>query len=162
MDTGEANPMNLDAIRELIALMKANQIDEVDWESGGEHIRLKAAQPPAPVYVAPPHAAAPAAHAVHPAAAAEPPEAEAEPDHGIVIKSPIVGVYYAAPGPDKPPFVEVGQEIDENTVICIIEAMKVMNEIKAEVNGTVREILIENSQSVEFGQPLMVIEPAEA
>jgi len=160
--------MNLDEIRELIAMMKANQLEELDWESGGEHIRIKAAIPaPAIVYAAPPHLPplpAPGAPLAMPAseAAARPEQAPPPPpDTGIVIRSPIVGVFYAAPAPDKPPFVEEGDSIDENTVICIIEAMKVMNEIKAEVKGKVREILVENNQSVEFGQPIMVIEPAE-
>ena len=161
--------MNLDEIRELIALMKANEIGEIDWESAGEHIRIKAAgPPPAPVYAMPPAMAAPAPTAatlanggVPAAPPAAPPPPPPPPDTGVVIKSPIVGVFYAAPAPDKPPYVEVGDEIDENTVICIIEAMKVMNEIKAEMKGVVREILVENNQSVEFGQPIMVIEPKE-
>jgi acetyl-CoA carboxylase biotin carboxyl carrier protein len=83
-----------------------------------------------------------------------------EENTAIVIKSPIVGMFYRAPAPDKPPFVEVGDEIDENTILCIIEAMKVMNEIKAETRGTVREILVEPGQPVEFGQPLFLIDPA--
>ena len=161
--------MNLEAIRELIRLMKENNISEMDIESEGERVRLKASEPsPAPVYAVAPPAALP------PPLAAGKPETEVllplkempaavesvEESTGIVIKSPIVGMIYRAPSPDKPPFVEAGDEIDESTILCIIEAMKVMNEIKAETRGTVREILVEPGQPVEFGQPLFLIDPA--
>ena len=76
-----------------------------------------------------------------------------------MITSPIVGIFYASPTPDKPAFVESGSKIDENTVLCIIEAMKVMNEIKAEAKGVVTQILVENAKPVEFGQPLFKIRP---
>ena len=77
----------------------------------------------------------------------------------MIIKSPMVGTFYRAPAPDAPPFVEVGQEIDDGQVICIVEAMKLMNEIKSEVAGRVVEISVESGEAVEFGQPLFVVEP---
>jgi len=90
------------------------------------------------------------------------PAVPAEPaDIGEVIVSPIVGIFYAAPGPDKPPFVQVGDPVEESSVVCIIEAMKVMNEIKAEMRGTIRKVYVENGQPVEYGQPLFLVEPTE-
>lgn len=160
--------MNLEAIRELIRLMKENHISEMDIESEGERVRLKSSEPPqAPVYVVPspalPLPACASRTETEPtlplqemAASVE----DREENSAIVIKSPIVGMFYRASAPDKAPFVEIGDQIDENTILCIIEAMKVMNEIKAETSGTLREILVEPGQPVEFGQPLFLIDPA--
>jgi acetyl-CoA carboxylase biotin carboxyl carrier protein len=157
--------MNLESIRELIRLMKENNIGEMDIESEGERVRLKTAEPvQTPVYAAPP----PGVSAPTPAPAGTPEAVPEAPEQvpakeefaGVVIKSPIVGLFYRTPAPDKPPFVEIGDEIEEITVLCIIEAMKVMNEIKAETRGVLREILVESGQPVEFGQPLFLIDPA--
>lgn len=82
------------------------------------------------------------------------PEKEEKVDETKLVKSPMVGTFYTSPSPDSPPFVQVSDNVSENTVVCIIEAMKVMNEIKAEVNGVIAEVLIENGESVEYGQPL--------
>ncbi len=143
--------MDLDAIRQLVQLMKDNQICELDWESEGQHIRLKAAAgaPPAPVHAPP--VALPAEAGIP-----EPPTPE---PIGEMIVSPLVGTIFHAPGPDKPPFVQVGDEVEESTVVCIIEAMKVMNEIKAERRGRISKVLVENGQPVEFGQALFMLEP---
>lgn len=84
-------------------------------------------------------------------------ETEEEGDKSRFIKSPMVGTFYSSPTPDEPPFIKVGDKVDENTVVCIIEAMKVMNEIKAGISGTVKEILVENSYPVEFGSHLFKI-----
>lgn len=94
------------------------------------------------------------------AAAAESAEAVSETSvqSGNVVKAPIVGTYYAAPGPDKEPFVKVGQQVKKGDVIMIIESMKLMNEVQSEFNGTVKEILVENGNPVEFDQPIMIIE----
>lgn len=91
----------------------------------------------------------------------EPPPLEGKEDHkeGIYITSPIVGTFYRAPKPDAPPFVEIGDEIKVGQTLCIIEAMKLMNEVKSEYNGIVRDILVENGEPVEYGQPLFIIEP---
>ncbi|HOE95186.1 MAG TPA: acetyl-CoA carboxylase biotin carboxyl carrier protein [Candidatus Sumerlaeota bacterium] len=155
--------MDLDVIRELIQLMKEHQIAELDWQREGNHIRLKSAAvagPPAPLPAAQPLALPPATQAEGAPDAGTAGEAPRE--EGIVITSPIVGMFYRSPSPEKPPFVEIGDAVDENTVLCIIEAMKVMNEIKAEAVGTVQRILVENGQPVEYGQPLFVLTPPGA
>ena len=85
---------------------------------------------------------------------------EVQPDNMCEIKSPMVGTFYRAPSPEAPPYIEVGQRVNKGDIVCIIEAMKLMNEIKSEFSGVVREILIENGEPVEFGQPLFRIEPA--
>jgi acetyl-CoA carboxylase biotin carboxyl carrier protein len=104
---------------------------------------------------APAVAAAPAAPAVAVSAPAEAPV-----DDGLVaIESPMVGTYYAKASPDKPPFLNVGDSIGEESVVCLIEAMKIFNEIKAEQTGTVAKILVQNGDAVEFGQPLILLKP---
>ena len=116
-------------------------------------------QPPAPV--APPAVAAPAvatpAPTPAPAEEAAPPAPAATSANDHTIKAPIVGTYYSAPSPDADPFISVGDRVNKGDVLCIIEAMKLMNEIEAEVSGTVKEILINNSEPVEYDQPLFVI-----
>ena len=142
-------------IEEMLQLMEARGLVELEMEHQGLRIRLKkATASPSPQiveYVAGvPQPVAPAATASH---------ADAEEGRRIVIKSPMVGSFYRAPAPDAPPFVEVGQEIDIGQVVCIIEAMKLMNEIKSEVAGRIAEVLVDNGSPVEFGQPLFVVEP---
>jgi acetyl-CoA carboxylase biotin carboxyl carrier protein len=149
--------MDLKEIRTLIDLMKKNGISVFKMEREGFKITMKTgsgeilfAAPPAspaqPVPVAAPTAAPAAVREAAPAAPAAAP--------GIEIKSPMVGTFYGSPSPDAAPFVTVGQEITPDTVVCIIEAMKVMNEIKAEVAGTVTEICAENGKPVQFAQTL--------
>jgi acetyl-CoA carboxylase biotin carboxyl carrier protein len=104
--------------------------------------------------VARPEAAAPAA-----AAASEPAEPPIDEEKYSTVRSPMVGTFYGAPAPDAPPFAEVGDAVKESTVLCIVEAMKLMNEIKAEMRGTVAKILVENGQPVEYNQPLFLIKP---
>jgi acetyl-CoA carboxylase biotin carboxyl carrier protein len=103
-------------------------------------------------------AAAPAAvPAAVPAAAPAAPAA----DEGLVaIESPMVGTFYGSPSPDKPPFIAVGAQVNANTVVCLVEAMKIFNEIKAERSGTVAKVLVQSGQAVEFGQPLFMIKPS--
>ena len=142
-------------IEEVLQLMEARGLVELEMEHQGLRIRLKKATPghaPQVVeYVAGvPQPAAPAPG--QPAAASE--------SHRIVIKAPMVGTFYRAPAPDAPPFVEVGQEIQVGQVLCILEAMKLMNEIKAEIKGRIIKILVENGQPVEFGQPMFIVEPS--
>lgn len=142
-------------IRQLVKLMTDNDLTELDLEEEGRKIRLRrgsdqpavvtAAAPPAPA-VTP---AAPAASAATPAAPSEPAAEE-----GTFIRSPMVGSFYAASSPDAEPFVKVGDNVSAESVVCIVEAMKVFNEIQAEVNGTIAEVLVENGQAVEFDQPL--------
>ncbi len=154
--------IDLDVVRQLIHLMKQNGIAEIDWSMEKGRIRLKtaAAVAQAPLMLPAPAAspappAGPSAGGALPLSATEIEEVPA----GQVISSPLVGVFFRAASPDRPPFVEVGDAITESSVLCIIEAMKVMNEIKAEVKGRVRKVLAQNGQSVEFGQPLFEIDP---
>ena len=154
--------MELKDIKELIALMKKNDLSVFKMEKEGFKITLKkeSDNPPTISYqAAPAVAVAPVAAPVAPAASAGAalPEAAPEKSNLREITSPMVGTFYAASSPDSPSFVEVGQQVSPDTVICIIEAMKVMNEIKAETSGTIAEVLVENGKPVQFGQPLFKI-----
>lgn len=156
--------MNLDEIRELITLMKENQIAEIDLEHEGERLRVVSALVPATGDLGLVNAAGQQPARIPPPATEVPelvPEVEAAADDNTVtVNSPIVGTFYRSPSPDSPAFVEEGDEFDEETVLCIVEAMKVMNEIKAELKGKIIELLVENGQPVEFGQPLFRVMPA--
>ena len=147
----------LKLIEEMLQLMESRSLVELELEHQGIRIRLKKAQAAAGPQVVEYFAGIPAP-SVAPTAQGAAPSAE-ETGRRIVIKSPMVGTFYRAPAPDAPPFVEVGQDVEPGQVICIIEAMKLMNEIKSEANGRVVEILAENGDPVEFGQPLVVLEP---
>jgi acetyl-CoA carboxylase biotin carboxyl carrier protein len=156
--------MKIDELRELIKLMRDNQIAEIDLEEGGHRVRVVAAQGGLPV-VAPQPVVVVAGGTGSGAPAeirAEPPAPAKEPEipPGVPIISPIVGTFYRSASPDSPPYVSPGDEIDEESVLCIVEAMKVMNEIKAEMKGKILEILAENGHPVEFGQPLFRVLPA--
>ncbi len=157
--------MDIKEIKKIVELMKENQLTEFDLQEEGCHLTLKRnaggeapmlAPLPAvsPMIMAAPVAAPAAPVAVAPAA---PPVEDTS--HLTPIKSPMVGTFYRAATPEAEPFVSVGKMVTEETVVCIIEAMKVMNEIKAETRGIVRKIQVENATSVEFGQPLFLIEP---
>jgi acetyl-CoA carboxylase biotin carboxyl carrier protein len=147
-------------VLQLIDVMVEKGVVELEMSSGGEvlRLRLKEDQPAgyaaAPAPVPAPAAPAPAAAPAAPAAAA--PAAAAAP-RGNVFKSPMVGTFYRASAPDADPFVRVGDRVRPDTTLCIIEAMKVMNEIKAETEGEVVEILAQNGEPIEFGQPLFVL-----
>ena len=140
--------------------MKKSDLSEFEIQDQDFKLRIKRDLPGRAPIAAPaaPAAAAPAPVAAAPAPVAAPAPAPAAPaaaDPGIkLITSPMVGTYYATPSPENPPFVTVGSPIKADTVVCIIEAMKVMNEIQAEISGTVVECLVANGTSVEFGQPL--------
>jgi len=156
--------MDLDQITKLIEFMNANNLVEIEWEHDGERLKLRKAEGPTnPQVVVTP--AAPARHtesAPSKAVAARAAEHE-EPAEGLVhISSPIVGTFYQAPSPDAEPFVEVGDEVEEDTVVCIVEAMKVMNEIKAELSGRIAEVLVGNGEAVEYGQPLFLVDARAA
>ncbi len=155
--------MDLKDIKAIIDLMKKNSVSEFELEKQDFKIRLKrgvngggaAAYDEAPVaaYVpAQPAVALPAAVPGSAAALATIPELE--------VKSPMIGTFYRAPSPESAPYVEVGAEVNPDTVVCIIEAMKVMNEIKAEAKGVVTQVLVENAKPVEFAQPLFKLRPA--
>ncbi len=140
--------------------MKDNDLVEVEIKHGDDKILLKRSQPQQTVVPMMPHGMvmAPAAGESAPACAGSG-EAAAVDDGLVVIESPMVGTFYAKPSPDSELFVDVDSHISEQSVICIIEAMKVMNEIKAETSGTVVELLATNGQAVEYGQPLFKVRP---
>jgi acetyl-CoA carboxylase biotin carboxyl carrier protein len=155
--------VDLKDIKAIIDLMKKNSLSEFELEKQDFKIKLKRSggaggasfeevQPIYNVVAAPAALAAPAAavSAPVPAAAATP---------GAEIKSPMIGTFYRAPSPESANYVEVGTEVNPETVVCIIEAMKVMNEIKAEMRGVITEVLVDNAKPVEFGQPMFKIRP---
>jgi acetyl-CoA carboxylase biotin carboxyl carrier protein len=145
-------------IKEFIRIMKENDLVRLDIQHGDDRISLERAQPHPPAALGPVMAAAPGT--MPPIAVPNPLTASAAGTEGLVdIKSPIVGTFYEAPSPDSDPYVEVGTHVDTQTVVCIIEAMKVMNEIKAEVSGTVVEKVAANGQAVEYGQVLFRVKP---
>jgi acetyl-CoA carboxylase biotin carboxyl carrier protein len=137
--------MDLRKIKSLVELMNENALSEVELEEEGMKVRLrKFGGDAAPAPAALPGVPAPVA----------PAKPEKAPPTGPLISSPMVGTFYRASGPEAKPFVDVGTVVGKDTGVCIIEAMKVMNEIKAECEGTIEEILVQNGQAVEFGQPL--------
>ena len=147
--------MDLKQIKGIISLMESSNLTEFEIEEKDLKLRIKRGAENEPVVAISP-AAIPTAAPV-PVAAPETAEAPVE-EEGVVLEtSPMVGTFYRAPSPDKPSFVEKGEEITKGTVLCIIEAMKVMNEIKAENSGTVVGILVDNEDSVEYGQALFKI-----
>lgn len=153
------SPMSTDLLEQIIKLMAANDLNTVDLRDGDKRVILRrgAAVATQMVMAAPQVAHAPAAPAPAPAAKAA--EKPAEESNLVAIKSPMVGTFYAAPSPDAKPFVSVGSAINENTDVCVIEAMKVFNNIKAEVRGTIAKVLVSNGQTVEFGQTLFLVKP---
>jgi acetyl-CoA carboxylase biotin carboxyl carrier protein len=167
--------MNQKEIKELIELLVEKDITEFELERGDMKVHVKrgsaaaplvhvapalAAMPPMPVAMAPAPASPATPQAPGRAAAPPPssPEGEAAPDADLFIaKSPIVGTYYEAPSPGTPPFVKVGDTVQEGQVLCIIEAMKLMNEIEAEVSGVIAKMFVPNGSPVEYGMPLFGI-----
>lgn len=150
--------MDIRKVKKLIELLEQSGVAEIEITEGEESIRISressaapAAAPAAPV-AAPAPAAAPAAEA---SAAGE--EADTTPS-GHQVCSPMVGTFYAAPSPGASPFVQVGDRVSEGDTLCIIEAMKLMNQIEADKTGTIKAVLVENGQPVEFDQPLFVID----
>jgi len=142
-------------IEEMLQLMESRGLVELEMEHQGLRIRLKkASTSPTPQVV---EYVAGIPQPIAPLGSAK----AAEDTHRIVIKSPMVGTFYRAPAPDAPPFVEIGHDIEVGQVVCIVEAMKLMNEIKSEVAGRITEVLVDNGAPVEFGQPLFVVEPPQ-
>jgi acetyl-CoA carboxylase biotin carboxyl carrier protein len=152
-------------LKELVRIMVANDLTELDLKDTEQEVNIRRPDGNAPAMVTgvpgvsliapPPAALAAAPVAAAPVAVAEPPV-----DAGLVaIESPMVGTFYISPSPDKPPFVSPGESVKVGDVLCLIEAMKIFNEIKAEHSGTVEKILLENGAAVEFGQAIMMIRP---
>jgi len=162
--------MDLKDIKVIVDLMKKNAVSEFEMEEGDFKIKLKresgkprkgetvVVQEAAPM-ILPAAAAAPAAVPAAAAPATPAPATPAPAAEGPEVKSPMIGTFYRKPSPDADSFVEVGSVVEPETVVCIIEAMKVMNEIKAEVKGTIAEVLLEDGKPVEYGQALFRIEP---
>ena len=172
-----ATSLDVDALRQIVEMLEASDVTRLVWQKGDERLYIRRGHGPAPTIV---HHAAPVSPSVSPVqtveyaaaqrpathspsqaaapAAAEPAKAAEKP--GVLVTSPFVGTFYRTPAPDQPAFVEVGATVKKGQVLCIIEAMKLMNEIEAEKAGKVAEILVENGQPVEFGQALFRIEPA--
>ena len=145
----------IDDVKLLVKLMIEHDLGEVSVTDGGRSIALKRGSAFQPAASALPAAPAPAG------AAAPAADREKEPSEQLVeVKSPMVGTLYTAPSPDSEPHVAVGSHVDENTVVCIVEAMKVMNEVRAEVSGVITEICVKNAQPVEYGQVLFRVRPA--
>ena len=162
-----AASVNLEELRELIDLLRENGLAELELENEGFRVRLRresAVPEAAPVASVPPPAPAPAAPAPAPAAAGpahpgtQATTAAAHDQDLHIIPSPIVGTFYRSPSPTADPFVKIGSNVENETVVCIIEAMKLMNEIQAETVGEVVKIYVENGQPVEYGQPLFGIQ----
>lgn len=153
--------VDIKTLKQLIKLMVDNDLTELDIEAEGGPVKLKRnSQSPQAAYV--PAAAQPVHHAPPQAPAAQataPDNAPAQAHGGITIDSPMVGTFYAASSPDAKPLASVGDRVDAESVVCIVEAMKVFNEIKAEVSGTIEKVLVENGQTVEFGQPMFTVKP---
>ena len=143
-------------LKELIKLMADNDLSELDLRDGSETVVIKRAQGHAvpQVQVAAPAIAAPPSNDAA-AAKAEDPEAGL-----IAITSPMVGTFYSAADPESPPYVTVGSSVGEDTVVCIVEAMKVFSEIKAECSGKIEKMLVKNGQAVEFGEKLFLVKPS--
>ena len=163
--------MDLKDIKSIVDLMKKNALSEFEMEEGDFKIKLKRDAGGKPrkgepvvlqeVPMVLPAAVAPVAPAAVPPVGPVPAVAPAEPTlEGTEVKSPLIGTFYRKPSPDADPFVEVGTKVEPDTVVCIIEAMKVMNEIKAEMKGTIVEVLMEEGKPVEYGQGLFRIDPS--
>ena len=156
--------MEFKDIKKLVELMKTNELSEFELEDGDFRLLARRGEGGGPVYVQQPVAAAAPAPAAAPVAAAAP-TADTSPGEAAgppaeTIDSPMVGTMYRSASPDADPYVSVGQQVDADTVVCIIEAMKVMNEIKAERAGFIKKVLVDTATPVEFGQPLFEIAPA--
>lgn len=158
--------MTLDDVKTLMETMAKTGLTSLNWESAGSSLHLERQLPAISQIVteqSPLPAASYPAHAGQENSAAsindntDQAAVESEEEIGTVIKSPVVGIYYAAPSPDSDPFITVGSKIEAGTTLCIIEAMKLMNEVTSSFDGEVLDILVENGQRVEFGQPLFRI-----
>jgi acetyl-CoA carboxylase biotin carboxyl carrier protein len=144
-------------LKELVRLMVENDLAEIDLRDQAETVTIKRGGDGQPIVIAPPQAAAPAAAAPAQAAEASP---GAEDTGLIAVESPMVGTFYSAANPDSEAFVSVGKSVSADSVVCMVEAMKVFNEIKAECTGTIERVLVSNGDAVEFGQKLFMVKPA--
>ena len=151
--------MNIKELKELIDLLKDTEVTELEIEKAGVKVRIKKGRAVLPA--APEQVDSSAPVAAEKILIPETPERKEQPvgKKGVTVTSPIVGTFFRSSSPEALPYVEIGDTVKKGQVLCIIEAMKLMNEIESEVDGKVAEILIENAQPVEYGQPLFLIEP---
>ncbi len=150
--------MDIRKVKKLIELLEESGIAEIEINEGEESVRISRYSPNAPLAAPAQQYAPPVAAPVAPA-----PEAATEPEaapaiSGHTVKSPMVGTFYTASAPGTPDFVKIGDSVNQGDTVCIIEAMKILNQIEADKSGIVKAILVDNAQPVEFGQPLIVIE----
>lgn len=151
--------MNLEQIKELTAILESSKLKKIVVKSGDFEVQLeKEGESPLAAHLPPPYYPPRAEAAPQPEPIKAPPLPSPIAASGSFVTSPMVGTFYTSASPDKPPFVKIGDKVEEHTVVCIIEAMKVLNEVKAGVKGTVAEILIDNTQPVEFGSKMFRIE----
>ncbi|MCC6488633.1 MAG: acetyl-CoA carboxylase biotin carboxyl carrier protein [Candidatus Hydrogenedentes bacterium] len=163
--------MDLDKLRELIGIFESSELSEIEIEEQDRRIRLtkghaQHAHAPQPIIThipvhAPVPAPIPAAPVSQPAPGVEHPPAPEMEEGVVTIDSPMVGVFYAAPAPGEPPFVSPGDVVEEGQTVCIVEAMKLMNEVAAKIHGTIVSVLVENGEPVEYNQPLFAVRPIE-
>ncbi|MDP2276389.1 MAG: acetyl-CoA carboxylase biotin carboxyl carrier protein [Archangium sp.] len=177
LQVGGTTSLDVEALRQIVEILEASEISRLDWTNGDEKLTIRRGPPatqvvqhmsaPMPVSsgvtVMPSHA--PVSHGPppsqpRPSAPTRVSDSPAAEKKGHIITSPFVGTFYRSPAPDQPAYAEVGTAVKKGQVLCIIEAMKLMNEIESEVAGKVAEVLAQNGQPVEFGQPLYRIEPA--
>lgn len=157
--------MDIRKVKKLIELLEESGIAEIEIHEGEESVRISRAGKQQPVqmfYHGQGEGAAPTPAGVVPATGMASGESSAPVEEGHIVSSPMVGTFYGSPSPGSPPFVDVGQPVAVGDVLCIIEAMKIMNQIECEINGTVSKIMAENGEPVEFGQPLFIIKPAQS
>ncbi len=155
--------LDIRKLKELVRLMVANDLTELDLRDSEEQVTLRRhnlQQAPQVITAPPVAAAAPVPQAGAAAVPAEDAVSDAEDAGFIRIESPMVGTFYSSPNPDAPPFISVGNPVDADTVVCLVEAMKIFNEIKAECAGTLEKALVKNGDSIEFGQPLFLVRPS--
>lgn len=161
--------MDIKEIKKIIELMKDNELSEFELAEEGFRITVRrpyaSASPQVmlgqvPAGIPQSFAPAPSAPATPADSGAAAPAKEEAPSNLIEIKSPMVGTFYRSSSPESEPFADIGKDVSSESVVCIIEAMKVMNEIKAEVKGTIKKVLVENATPVEYNQPLFLVEPS--
>ncbi len=178
MTISGSTSLDVQALRQIVEILETSEVTRLVWANGDERLSIRRGPPQAVVQQVTMPNSGPAVHAIHTPGTQEPartkpsspqrPSSSPAPEQpapvnaakGHVITSPFVGTFYRTPGPDQPSFVDVGGTVKKGQVLCIVEAMKLMNEIESEVSGKVAEILVANAQPVEFGQPLFRIEPA--
>ena len=153
--------MDIRKVKKLIEMLEESKISEIEIHEGEESVRISRYGPAAEHPQTVVHVPGPESRAAYPEAArAEEPAPQKEEVEGHYIRAPMVGIFYGAPAPDKPPFIDLGGKVKTGDVVCIIEAMKIMNQIESDTDGVISRVLVENGEPVEYGQPLFLIRQA--